>query len=1026
MLKLLLRSTLCLIMLLSVIGINALAAEGPSTAPQSPAYKILLFTKTEEYHHDSIPEAVAAIRQLGRQNGFAADVTEDASMFTDSGLAPYHAVVFLLTTGDVLNAQQEAAFERYIEAGNGYVGIHAASDTEYDWAWYGGLVGAYLKNHPDVQSANILIDDNTHPSTADLPQTWTRSDEWYNFRVNPRGSVHVLARIDEGTYSGGSMGVDHPVTWCNAYDGGRSWYTAGGHVKESYKDPQFLKHILGGIQYAAGVKFGDCSASVDRNYEKVILDSNLQEPVDLSVAPDGKIVYVERNGSIKIYNPTTETSLLAGNLKVSVTGDDGLMSAVLDPNYPSKPWLYLLYSPEGTESIYRVSRFNLTSDRVDMTSEKILLKVPIQRDDCCHGGGAMEFDSQGNLYIPIGDNTNPFESNGFAPLDERAGRAFKDSQRTAGNSNNLAGKILRIRPLDDGSYTVPDGNLFPKDGSMGKPEIYIMGVRNPFRVTVDSKNNWIFFSDVGPDANVDDPLRGPKGYDEWNLAKSPGNYGWPYCIANNQPYRDFDFGTKTSGELFSCEQPVNSSPNNTGVQALPPAQKAWIWYPYGKSTEFPQLDDGGGRTAMVGPIYTWKKELMSQIKFPSYYNQSLLIYDWSRNWIKTVKYDENGKIISILPFLPTFKWDHPISMKFGEDGALYMIEYGEGTKESNGKLVRVQYNAGVHNPVAVAKADKTNGATPLVVQFSSKGSFDPNGEELTYLWKYGSSSSTLPNPKFTFTKAGNYNATLTVTNRSGKTSNAIIPITVGNNAPVVTVTNPPEGGFFSWGEKVHYQVKVLDAEDGSTDNGKISCSLITVQSKLGHNEHSHQTGQHTGCSGEFDTILGDSELEDLFYIATFSFRDSGAKNVLPIRTTKEVILQPKRKQAEYYTSMSGVTVMELKDKSGGKNLGNIDDGDWIAFKPINLKNINSITFRVASGGLGGNISVRSDSLSNPELAKITVSKTESWQDYQEITVPIKDPGGTHELFFVFTLKNGAKGLFNLDWIQFNGPGISHS
>lgn len=212
------------------------------------------------FRHDSIPDAIAAVQALAAQNGFAVDASEDPSVFTDSNLGQYNAVIFLLTTGDVLEDAQQAAFERYIASGYGFVGIHSATDTEYDWPWYGDLVGARFASHPDIQQATVRREDAAHPSTAPLPDLWIRTDEWYNFQTNPRASsdVHVLAGLDESTYSGGTMG-DHPIAWYHPFAGGRAWYTAGGHTSESYAEPLFLAHLLGGIEYAAGT--GDDSAA---------------------------------------------------------------------------------------------------------------------------------------------------------------------------------------------------------------------------------------------------------------------------------------------------------------------------------------------------------------------------------------------------------------------------------------------------------------------------------------------------------------------------------------------------------------------------------------------------------------------------------------------------------------------------------------------------------------------------------------------------------------------------------------------
>jgi type 1 glutamine amidotransferase len=224
-----------------------------------PPYRVLVFSKTAGFRHDSIPAGIQAFRDLGSTNNFTVDATEDANAFTTANLANYKAVVFLSTTGDVLNPTQQTAFETYIKGGGGYLGVHAAADTEYDWPFYGGLVGAYFQSHPAIQQNTVRVDDRTHPATAGLPAAWVRTDELYNYRTNPRGAVKVLARLDESTYSGGTMGADHPIIWCQQYQGGRSFYTGLGHTIESYADPLFRGVLLGGLRYSAGVAQADCS-----------------------------------------------------------------------------------------------------------------------------------------------------------------------------------------------------------------------------------------------------------------------------------------------------------------------------------------------------------------------------------------------------------------------------------------------------------------------------------------------------------------------------------------------------------------------------------------------------------------------------------------------------------------------------------------------------------------------------------------------------------------------------------------------
>ena len=224
----------------------------PSGSPSAAAFRVLVFSRTLGFRHDSIPDGVAALTELGRSNGFAVEATEDAAAFTPSNLSRYRVVVFLSTTGEVLAGGQQDALRGFVRSGGGFAGIHSAADTLYDWPWYGGLVGAYFKQHPAIQSARIRVEDRAHPSTLSLPDPWTRRDEWYDFRANPRPGVHVLLNLDESSYGGGSMGADHPIAWCHEYDGGRAWYTALGHVSEAYGDPIFRGHLLGGIRYVAG------------------------------------------------------------------------------------------------------------------------------------------------------------------------------------------------------------------------------------------------------------------------------------------------------------------------------------------------------------------------------------------------------------------------------------------------------------------------------------------------------------------------------------------------------------------------------------------------------------------------------------------------------------------------------------------------------------------------------------------------------------------------------------------------------
>jgi len=257
-----LRATLIVAIAAIALAIGALLVHGgePAAKPR-PAARVLVFSKTAGFRHDSIPAGIASIRQLGRAHGFSVTATEHASVFRAKRLRRFDAVVFLNTTGDVLDPTQQAAFKSYIRHGGGFAGVHSATDTEYSWPFYERLVGVHFASHPAIQQAAIEVTDPNHPSTRALPHRWTRTDEWYNFAADPRGRVHVLAVLDESTYSGGTMGADPPIAWCHRLNAGRAWDTALGHTVESYSEPLFRKHLLGGILWVAGLASGDCDLS---------------------------------------------------------------------------------------------------------------------------------------------------------------------------------------------------------------------------------------------------------------------------------------------------------------------------------------------------------------------------------------------------------------------------------------------------------------------------------------------------------------------------------------------------------------------------------------------------------------------------------------------------------------------------------------------------------------------------------------------------------------------------------------------
>ncbi|MFD2935804.1 ThuA domain-containing protein [Spirosoma flavum] len=869
---------------------SALAASTSTNSSQSVQAgpgRILVFSKTKGWKHTSIPFGNVAIQKLGRENNFRVDTTKNADYFNDDSLRHYQAVVFLSTTGNILNQQQQAAFERYIQAGGGYMGIHAAADTEYDWPWYNKLVGAYFASHPsqsNVRKATVDVTNKNHPSTAHLPDHWERTDEWYNYR-SFYSDLTVLANLDENTYDGGINGSNHPIAWYHEFDGGRAYYTGGGHEDASFSEPLFVQHLLGALNWVRGSnKSLDYSKSYavvmpeENRFVKTVLVNDLNEPMELAVAEDGRgsrVFFTERSGNLTVYNTRTSDYKVIHKFPVTTKQGFGLQGITVDPNFATNHFLYVYYSPTvEKDPTYNLSRFVVNDDNtLDLASEKIVLKIPGEFEASAHHGGSLAWDKDGNLFLSTGDNTNPFPSNGYSPIDERPDHLTLDAQRSAANTNDLRGKILRIHPQPDGTYTVPDGNLFPKGTAQTRPEIYTMGLRNPYRIAVNPKSSVLYWGEIGPDAGKDSTI-GPRGYDEFNQAKKPGNFGWPYFIGNSQPYPDLDYATNVAGPKFDPKAPVNNSVNNTGLKNLPPTNSAMIWYPYAASKDFPELGLGG-RSAMAGEFYRHDKNSTSKNKFPDYYDGALFIFDWMRNWVLAVRVDKDDNYIRNEPFMAANgDFRRPIDLAFSKDGVMYMLEYGSvyGADNDDARLVKIEYNTGNRAPIARAgvvdsaavaernvraflTSDGRNapvireaiGQAPLRVKFSGRGTDLDDDDKLTYQWLFDGKTvgATQPNGTYTYTQPGVYNAILKVTDQTGLVGMDTIAVKVGNAKPEVAIVSSDNKSFFWENKPFTYAVKVTDKEDTKIDPKRIKVyyeysaqpnGAPTAAPKQGHQE----------------------------------------------------------------------------------------------------------------------------------------------------------------------------------------------
>ena len=817
--------------------------------------EVLVFSKTTGFRHASIPTGIKAIQKLGDENKFKVDTTENAAIFASDSLKKYAAVIFMSTTGNVLNAAEEAGFERYIQAGGGFVGVHAATDTEYDWGWYGKLVGAYFTSHPAVQEADFVIEDKNFPATEFFTDSiWHRKDELYNFKkINP--DVNVLISIDEKSYDGGENGDNHPMSWYHDYDGGRAFYTELGHTDESYSDKNYLKHLLGGIDYAMGdnkkLNYDKAVSQIppdaDRFTKKQLSQGAFFEPTEMTILPNYDVLVAQRRGEIMMFKDKTQKISQVGFLDVyyktlhtpGVNAEEGVMGIQKDPDFDKNHWVYIYYAPAGDVWVNRLSRFKFEDDEMKKDTEQVILEVDTQREICCHTGGSIAFGPDGLLYLSTGDNSTPFNeedvkyvSNGFAPLNDIPEHKQFDARRSSANTNDLRGKILRIKVGEDGKYTIPEGNLFPQGTDKTRPEIYTMGHRNPYRISVDQKNSNLYWGEVGPDANADSlTTRGPRGYDEMNQARKAGNYGWPLFIADNQPYRRYDYSTGKSGVLYDANKPINDSKNNTGLTELPPAQPAYVWYPYDATGEFPQVGEGG-RNAMAGPVY-YSDMFPKEKALPAYYDGKVIIYDWMRGWMMAVSLFPNGDFNKMEPFAPLVQLNSLIDMEVAPDGRIYLLEYGSGwfSKNEDSGLSYIEYNGGNRPPlVSNLTIDKTSGSLPLVIT-ARVDARDREKDAMTFIWHLGENltkETTEPQITYTFEEAGEYNVSVEVKDaqKASVTSEAI-SVYAGNTRPEVSITI--KGGnksFFMPGVPVSYAVSVKDKEDSDAiDKSNIFVSV---------------------------------------------------------------------------------------------------------------------------------------------------------------------------------------------------------
>lgn len=801
------------------------------------------------------------------------------------------------------------------------------------------------------------------------------------------------------------------------------------------------------------------------NYEKILLTQDTGEPIGMSVMPDGSVLHTARNGDIRHTDPSTGVTRVINSIDVYANSEDGLQSVELAPDFEETGWVYLYYAPRVMEGDYpettpsgsaptslpdgedasywdawlgynQLSRMQWDAETasLDESSEQVILKVEAQRGQCCHVGGDIDFDADGNVLLSTGDNTPAGTpgANGFAPNNNAPGmNPGLDARRGAGNTNDLRGAILRVHPEDDGSYTIPDGNLFPPGTEDTRPEIFVMGLRNPFRMAVDDETGAVRWADYGPDSGVASDERGPMGYVEWQSTTVALNGGWPFCHGPNADYNEWDFETATPGPWFDCEAGAeNNSTWNTGLSVLPPATAPQVYYGDNAGDqpfdEFVDFEPQGGQGPMGGPTYRYDPDSPASA-FPEYWDGKAFFYEFSQDYIAAITNDDpNGPVTHVEHFLPNSALtdnvmaitDGPIDMEFGPNGSLYILDYGNGFFRQNPEagLYRVDYALGNKSPTAVIAVDPVSSSdAPLTVQLDGTGSTDPEGEALTYDWDTdgdGTFDASGPTIEVTYEELAQYTVRLRVTDPEGRIGLTSALVTVGNIAPTLSADYPANGGFFAWGDAVPFQFSTSDPEDGTAT----VCGNLDWTLGLGHDTHAHPEVLGSGCSGAWvmpEDAPEHGATEKLYGVVVATYSDQGNGDIPPAQDEVSLVLNPFDQQAEHADEVVGAEIVSDDSAQALSKVIGLEPGGHLAWDPVNFTGIDGVEVR---GSGTGTIHLRWNAPDAAPFASATFGGGTGWTDAQGDVSAF--PEGTGTLYVTST------GGVELDSLTFQGAGVT--
>lgn len=955
--------------------------------------------------------------EVGGASGQIPTRWQDDTWMDDFDIIVYNMCYSEISDTDLIESIVAMHYEKGIPAMVIHCAMHSLRNNTT--AWF-DFIGVRTRVHEAERSFIVENLAPEHPIMRPFPDRWQ----------TPAGELYMIEAVGPNTeVLAQAYGVDtqkyHPVIWTNEHQGIRVFGTTIGHHNVTMQHPTYLDMVSRGMMWAV-----DRWDAIDEIVVEAVYtgaDGPMREPAVIDFAPDGTIFFAERRGQVNQLNPVTgeRIELFETPLDVYLGNEHGLMGMAVEPGFDfnEKNHIYILYSPADDWDSNYLSRFEYRFDEngkpyLDRDSETIIRDI-LTWHGSYHPGGDVRFGPDGKLYISLGDNTNPFESSGYAPIDRRPGRQYFNALGTSSNPLDLRGKVIRINP--DG--TVPEDNPF-----YGNPdyldEIWVLGLRNPYRIHIDPVTGWVLIGDNGPDAGGLSANRGPAGIASWKLAHEPGmHFGWPQCHGPNIPYYDWDFATnRSTGQLFDCSEMAPSL----------------VWMTYSQTSQFPQLRSGG--MSPISGVILREPSPDAPYQWRDHHLNHWYAADFSRGFVTRFTLEEGGTKVPEhsnwydhdfvpgpnynqvpAPDLDVEIWldqfINPIDFRQSPDGALYLISYGTtwNAPNENAAIYRI-YNKTEPDPPAVqVSAEPWSGQAPLTVTFSAVGA-DGGADEITaYEWNFGDgATATGSTVTHTYTEEGVYNATVQVTgsyNNVG-TSDPVM-VVVGNTAPELNIENPLPGAIYELGQTVALQGSASDAEDGDLPANALQWEVIAVATIDGKLER-EVVLQTTGTEAQFTTNRDGLNWDtDLSYIVRLTATDSEG-----LSDTVERTVRYARLQAQLADEVHGFTLEPTDDTDGGIHAVTGEDGTYIAFHGVNLTGRSLMFVRGKSDG-GVLLALTID---DPEGEPVAVVPMQAGSQWGAIAMPLPaDLEGVHDLY-LNVLQIGS-GRAAINWVQLVGPGL---